>query len=202
MNLGRQLVLSGCLGLVLMGVGGEASAEDRIYVGASLGYAGHPEWAEIARAALARAGLTASTIDDFVPGWKVFAGYAFNSAFAVELAYNDYGKFYANSVCGFGCQVTLEQEITGTAVSLIGMVPLAEVGQFFVKAGAMRWKARTRVSDPSVTLTGTDDGTDAAFGVGLDLKATQNVALRFQFEYFRLDDTKVYLTSAGLLYRF
>lgn len=131
--------------------------------------------------------------DDF--GWKVYGGYAFDLPlidFGVELGYFDLGSPSFDSGAG---QVGID--VSGISAFGLAGVNLGPVG-LFLKGGMVSWDADLSVDN----LSGSEDGTDPAYGVGLRFTLA-SIEVRGEYEIFDIDDADdVYMASLGLVWRF
>jgi hypothetical protein len=129
--------------------------------------------------------------------YKIFGGYNFGIIplidLAVEGSYVDFGGPSTTLSSG----TTIKYELTGW--DAFGLAALT-LGPFsvFGKAGVIAWD-----SDFSVgTLSGSDSGSDAAYGLGAKLQFG-SLAARAEIEYFDVGDLNdVYMGSIGLSYTF
>lgn len=134
--------------------------------------------------------------DENDSSYKAMLGYIFDVPvvdFAVELAYNDFG---APSGDVLGSDVEFDAE----GISAFGIVGMdwGLVGGF-LKAGVVQWDVDVAVDNISA---GSDDGTDAAYGVGLRFNFS-SLELRAEYEIFDVADTDdVDMISLGVLWRF
>ena len=132
--------------------------------------------------------------EDF--GWKAIVGYEFELAvisLGVEANYVDFGEpsgdvfgspvaVDANGFAGFGT--------VGFNIGPVGV---------FAKAGLISW-------DASITIdgfdAGSDDGSDAAYGIGAKL-GLGPVDVRAEYELYDIEDSEdVAMVSVGLVWRF
>jgi OOP family OmpA-OmpF porin len=123
--------------------------------------------------------------DDSDSGWKLYAGYRFLKFFGVEGSYVDLGAPSEGSV---------EVETTGWDAFGVGVLPLGPI-ELFAKAGAVSWET-------DVSGAGSDDGTDAAYGIGVGF-SLKKIAFRLELEQFDVEDTDtVQMASVGVEWRF
>lgn len=117
--------------------------------------------------------------DDEDTAFSVFGGYQFNKYFALEGGYADFGK--------------IEPELAGPDLeadsfylTAVGSVPITEKFSAYAKAGFHRWN----IDDAIPGLTGTDDdsGTDPTYGVGVQYRFTDRVAMRGEYSRFEMED--------------
>ena len=132
--------------------------------------------------------------DDF--GWKAIAGYEFGLAvisLGLEVNYVEFGA-PSGDVLGSPVEVDADGFAGfGTLGFNIGPVGV------FAKAGMISW-------DASITIdgfdAGSDDGSDAAYGIGAKL-GLGPVDIRAEYELYDIEDTEdVAMVSVGLVWRF
>jgi opacity protein-like surface antigen len=148
-----------------------AGTESGFYLGAGVGEAsaGDVDGSQIGSS-------TDLDFDGSDTGWKIFAGYNFGWIPLVDLAveggYVDFGKPDDNG---------LEVNADGyDAFGLVG-VNLGPVG-LFGKVGVIAWSVDASTS----VASGSDDGTDPAYGIGARLKFG-SLEVRAEYEYFDVD---------------
>lgn len=138
-----------------------------------------------------------TSFDDKDTTGKVFIGKQFNRNFAVEATYGYLGKFTADN--GFygataqGRSVGLDAVLT---------VPVTQRFGILGRAGV----ARTRVDGSIAGFEDRGYSTDPKYGLGLQYKFSDKVAIRGEFERQRVkfDEAKSYVntTSVSLVYKF
>jgi len=185
----RQAGNAGAILLVaaLLLMSAESKADSGLYIGGSVGTAG----VEI------DAGTPVNPVlfdeDDFA--WKAFAGYNFDLPilnFGIEGGYVDLGGPSAD----IGGSL-IEVDSDGYDVFGVLGIDLGPIG-IFAKAGVIAWDAEFSIDG----VTGTDDGTDAAYGVGAKI-SLGSLAFRVEYELFDIEDTEnVGMISAGLVWTF
>lgn len=165
------------------------------------------------RSGLLASGFTTDTFldDESHKGFKVYGGYQFNRYFAVEGGYFYLGEFSytANTTPSGSLDGTIE--LNGFNLDVIGIMPLSDRFSLFGLVGAARAEAddtfvgtgAVNVFDPNPT----ERGTKVKFGVGLRWAFTDNVAMRFEAERYRVGDAigntgDIDLYSVGLAFRF
>jgi len=142
---------------------------------------------------------------DKTTGWKVFGGARLNPMFGAEASYNDLGKASKGGTIA-GTPATLENNVTGVAVSGVGYVPVAPRVEAFGKAGAMFWNAETSKTQAGTNTTTKSTGTSPLLGVGAQYQLNDNLHLRGEWEHVlnvgsgSSYETNVDLYSVGLLY--
>lgn len=123
-------------------------------------------------------------------GFKVLGGWMFNPYIGAELEYIDGGTAEDR---GF------EIDISGFNASLRGAYPFSDQFSVFAKVGMMFWEADVT----SFEVSGTDDGEDVSWGVGLGFDFTDNLGATVEYQGFEIEDTDtVDLISAALVWKF
>jgi outer membrane immunogenic protein len=128
-----------------------------------------------------------SGFDESDSAYKILAGYNIGFIpfvdFAVEGSYVDFGN---------PSTTTVSAEATGfDAFGLVGL-NFGPVG-VFAKAGAISWDLKTN--------TGSDSGTDPAYGIGAKFSFL-SFAVRAEYEVFEFDKTDVDMVSVSATYTF
>lgn len=180
----KRLTMIGLVVAVLL-VSGTAWAggDSGLYLGASAGSAG----IDVSDGSF--------KYDDSDTAYKVFGGYNFGLIplinLAIEGSYVDFGT--AEGIVA-GSQA--KTSITGWDLfGLVGvnMGPLS----LFGKVGTIRWDGESSYQGGS----GSDSGTDPAYGVGLQLQIA-SIAIRAEYELFTIDKVDIGFASAGVSYTF
>jgi outer membrane immunogenic protein len=176
----KKLTISG-LALVLLLASGTAWAggETGLYLGGSLGSAG----IEVSDGS--------TQYSDSATAYKIFGGFNFGIIplinLGIEGSYVDFGTA-SESVSGN------KVDTSATGWDLFGLVGV-NMGpvSLFGKVGAILWDGKSS--------SGSDSGTDAAYGVGLQLQIS-SFAIRAEYEIFSLDKVDIGFVSAGVSYTF
>jgi OOP family OmpA-OmpF porin len=160
-----------------------------LYIGGAVGQARDKEFCGDATSI----GFTGC--DDKDVAWKLQGGYQFNRNAAVEVGYVNFGKFKATAPGVSG-------EVEAWAIELLGVlsIPLTREFSVYGKAGFFRWDADAKVTGGGLLLTGSDNGTDFTFGLGLGYAFTPNLGARLEWQ--RYADVDVNIASLGLVYKF
>lgn len=136
------------------------------------------------------------SIDDDDNGFKVIAGMRPLDWFAVEANYVDFGKVTAGDTALNG-----EFELTGLDVFAVGFVSAPFV-DLYGKVGAIRWDADSRIAGSGLDFSGSDSGTDLAYGAGVQARLG-SLAGRLEYERFEVDGTEeVAMITLGVTYTF
>lgn len=126
--------------------------------------------------------------DESDTSYKAFAGMNFGRLFGLEVAYVDFGN-----------PADSDADVDVGAVTAFGMINLnlGERFKAFGKAGAYSWD----VEVDGDNISGDDDGTDFAWGVGASFKLTKRLTIRGEYESFTVDEdleVDVGMVSLGL----
>lgn len=163
--------------LVAAGVAGAAPAIAQssgagLYLGGSLGQS------DFAGACDDVSGPGVSCEDNDT-AWKIFGGYQVNRNFALEVGYTDLGELEAS---GPGGTVTLG----ATAWELVGLgiLPLGNRFSLLGKAGLYNGEVEMDANTVLFTGNASESNTGLTYGVGAQIDATANVALRFEWQRY------------------
>jgi len=176
----KNKMLSRTLLAVLIGAAafGAQAAEDKgFYVGAGAGQSFVDE----------------AGYDDEDTAFSVFGGYQVNRYFGVEAGYVDFGKLEPE---GLGNEL----EANSAYVSAVGTVPFTDKFSGYAKAGFHRWDLDTPIA--GLTNNPDDSGTDPTYGVGLQYRFTDAVALRGEYSRFEAEDLDVDLAQVQVRFDF
>lgn len=163
--------------------GSAQAADNGFYLGGSLGRSN----IQVEEAALEFDG------DD--TAWKIIAGFRPLDWLGVEVNYVDFG----NPDDSIG-PVNIEAESTGISAFALGFVAVGPV-DLFIKGGLVNWDAT--VSSPALpALSSDDDGTDFAYGAGVQFRVW-SLSVRGEYEVFDIEDLDdVNLLSVGVTWTF
>ena len=132
-----------------------------------------------------KADVSTIDFDASDPGWKVYAGYRFLKLFGVEGSYVDMGS---------PAEGSLELDATGWDAFGVGILPIGPV-DLFAKVGAVNWDVKAKGS-------GSDSGTDMAYGVGVGFHISK-IGIRAEWEKFDAKEVdSLYMISLGVEWRF
>jgi len=121
--------------------------------------------------------------------FKFFAGKRFHENLAFEISYQELGKLDNERGA-----VTTTAESSGLNLSLLGIIPVSDLGYFYGKVGAMA--AQTDYQRIETTTTRSDDdSTDFTFGAGFAFTVGQQYDFRVEFE--RLNELNDDFTPGG-----
>jgi OOP family OmpA-OmpF porin len=140
-------------------------------------------------------GLT--TCDDKDTALSIFGGYQFNRNFGLEIAYTDLGQA---SISGPGGAVKFEA--TGFEFSAVGTLPINQQFSIYGKLGFFMWDAEAKGNLVGLPFSGSDDGTDLTYAIGVRWSFAKNLALQAQWQRYDVSDSDVDVIGVGLLFRF
>lgn len=135
------------------------------------------------------AGFTKAQVDDFDTqfdfddgSFKLIAGFRPLDSFGVEVNYIDLGS---DSVVVGPVRVSAQSK--AYAGYAVGFLPLAPI-DLFAKLGLARWEAETTSSAFVVPPRLKDDGTEFAWGAGIQARLG-SLAVRLEYESFDVGDS-------------
>lgn len=178
------------------------------YVGAALGQSN----ADIISAGELKSGLEAAgatgvvtSVDNTDTGWKLFGGYRFNKNIGVEAAYVNLGSLTGNATYAtlVGSPLRLSADADGFLYSVVGTLPVSGAVAVFGKVGIFAWNVDATGTASLVPFNASGDGTDLAYGLGVNWKISKSLGLRTEWERFQdLSDVDVDLLSLGATFHF
>jgi len=126
--------------------------------------------------------------------YKVFYGVAFASSGALELAYNNLGRFKVSGMSD------TYLDVSGLELTALGRLPLMDRLSLFARAGFYSWNADATLFG---TKIGSDSGTDFTFGAGVSIGITDTVHIQLEYQkYNNVTDGNIDTTYAGLSFSF
>jgi OOP family OmpA-OmpF porin len=135
------------------------------------------------------------TIESDELGWKVYAGYNFLDFLGAEASYRDLGNF-SDGVTNASIDLDLKV-IDGSVRAFLPVGPF----DLFARAGYanIAWDGVVNLENEIENFD--EDEWELFYGVGLELKLGEKLALRAEWEKYDVSDSLNTL-SAGLSYRF
>jgi OOP family OmpA-OmpF porin len=131
--------------------------------------------------------------DDEDTAFSAFGGYQFNPWFGLEAGYADLGKLEP-SVAG------PDLEASSVYFTVVGTLPFTDKFSGYAKAGLQRWDLDSAI--PGLTGTADDSGTDPTYGVGLQYRFNDAVALRGEYSRFEVEDLDADLAQLQVRFDF
>ena len=119
-------------------------------------------------------------------------GYQFTPYFGLEGAFTNFGEVDVTGGVG-------ELDAETFSLVAVGTVPFTDRFSAYAKAGFHRWDAEADL--PGVGRAD-DDGTDPTYGLGLQYRFTDTVALRGEYSRFEMDDVDVDLAQLQVRFDF
>ncbi|WP_374710552.1 OmpA family protein [Massilia pseudoviolaceinigra] len=220
MTLTKKIGTLSAIGFAMLA--GQASAQDQFvnpewansatYIGAGIGQSrSYTKAAPVIKNLNGQGGMVNSwRTDEKDMGYKLFVGKQLSRYFAVEAGFFDLGNFNVKTTNNLGGVVNAEQKYKGVNLDLIAQLPMSERFSVYGRAGMHYTKAKTQFSgNRAVGLFAgekSEKKLNPKFGVGLEYKFTEALALRAEAENYRIDDalrsngnTKLY--SMNLVYK-
>ncbi len=185
-----KLVVQSLAALVLASGSIAAMAADSgWYAGASLGQSSTDYEAGTLKSALEAAGATGvvASVDNTDTAWKLFGGYQVNKNFAVEAAYVNLGSLTSNATYATpaGSPYRFNTDGDGYLLSVVGTLPVNETFAVFAKAGVFAWNLEATESTTLASANASADGTDMAYGLGVNWRISKQMGLRAEWDRFQ-----------------
>ncbi len=210
----RQLSVVALAGFTAV-CGSSAMAQEALggYVGANVGRTRADFDSNAINSSLVRQGfaINSTTTDNRGTGYKLYGGYQFTPNFALEGGYFDLGRF--NSLSNTTPTGTFNDttRVRGLNLDLVGTLPISDRFSVFGRVGAAYAQSRSNFAStgfvPVNTSNHSRNGTNVKFGVGVQYAITDALAVRAEFERYRINDPirnrgNIDMASVGLVYRF
>ena len=127
------------------------------------------------------------TVNDTDTSFKVFGGATVNENFGVEVGYIDFGELSVEYSDG---SITASDNFALKTLyfALVGNVPIGQAN-IFAKVGMSSWDLDySGRSNFGWSASASASGTDPMFGIGVQFNVAEQVAIRAEFERYRLED--------------
>jgi hypothetical protein len=154
-------------------------------------------------------GITTGDVDDGGVGFKIFGGYKIMKFLAVEGGYTDLDEVTFDGISdGSGGlyapgPVNSVFESSGTFVNVVGILPINPMFAIIGKMGMLNWDGDFSLTDTSGSATGSDDGSDPMYTLGVEILPNSKFTLRAEYENFAdVMDEDVDRITGSLLIRF
>jgi Outer membrane protein beta-barrel domain len=178
------------------------SQDNGIFLGATLAdVSGDYGW---------RNSLLAASADEDTSGFKLIGGVRPLDHFAIEADYADFGTTKADlsivciAMVGYPCPNRASIDTSAVSVSMLGFVTLPLI-DIYGRVGVARWQAdgdvRFTSAGNGLSVPTTREGTDPVLGVGVQFRFA-SMALRAEYEHFKILDDSADVISVGLTYTF
>lgn len=131
--------------------------------------------------------------DDEDTAFSVFGGYQFNPYFGLEAGYSDFGKLEPKDA-------GRALEANSAYLTAVGTLPFTDKFSGYAKAGFHRWDLDTAV--PGLTNSTDDSGSDPTYGLGLQYRFNDKVALRTEYSRFEVEDIDLDLAQLQVRFDF
>lgn len=176
----KNKLLSRTLLAVVLGAavfGAQAAEEPGFYAGAGVGQSFVDE----------------ARYDDEDTAFSAFAGYQFNRYFGLEAGYADFGKLEPGDN-------GRALEASSAYLTAVGTIPFTDHFSGYAKAGFQRWDLDSAL--PGLTHTRDDSGSDPTYGLGLQYRFSDKVALRGEYSRFEVEDIDLDLAQLQVRFDF
>lgn len=200
-----RIVLAGILAGTAFGVTPTLyaqAAETGLYAGAGAGQA------KARDACSAPAALTITSCDDSATAWRIFGGYRLHRNVAVEIGYDDGGKYKASGVVS-GVPVTGEVKAKAFDFDIVGILPLYEQFSLLGKVGFAAWNVEASGSALGLTASQSANGTSFLYGAGAQYDFARQFGLRLEWQRFNdvgdkntTGQSNVDVISGSVLFKF
>lgn len=130
----------------------------------------------------------AGATDKQSTAWKMFGGYQINQYVAVEGGYVGLGKASVNGTRG-GLPAFGSLDSNAWQAAVVGSLPLNQQFALTGKLGIARTSTDITSNINGTPFAATDKNTAATYGLGARYDLTKTVALRGEWERFRIDST-------------
>ncbi|MGE5096369.1 MAG: outer membrane beta-barrel protein [Betaproteobacteria bacterium] len=185
-------------GLVAAGLlaSGSAFAQERMpWRGDFWGYIGASGGESKFRSDCARTDVFACDQRD--TAWKLYAGGKMSEILGLEAGYTDFGKVAASGG---------QTKAWAANLSLLAGVPIGNRFNVFGKVGGLYGRTDVTADPDTLFDRGHKSGWGWTYGVGAGFNVTQNVALRVDWDRYKLDFVggrrDLDMASAGVQFRF
>ena len=165
-----------------------------VYLGLALGYHMAPEAEGELQRGLDSAygtGVISASVDDGVVGWGVYGGFAVADGLVLEVGYLGNTDMEITGRRAFD-GATEKGDISTSAfyAAVVGYFPMPHGSAVypFIKVGMARWDAEASAEVAGITVSVDDDGSDALFGVGVDVPGFESVSFRGEYMLLWIDD--------------
>lgn len=141
---------------------------------------------------LIAAGYSSASVelDKTAAAGKIGFGYKFNRYLAIDFAYVNLGTFEARiHTTGPSGEFTADDQVTGTAFSIVGMLPVSENWSVFGRAGSLKWKETLEIRGCAVSCVRSDTsikGRDGFVGLGANWELSERWGLTAEWDAVKL----------------
>ena len=147
-------------------------------------------------------------------GYKLYGGYNFNKHIALEGHYADFGTTSLSGNTGdtfthdgttyafTANNVKLTSDARSAGLSGKFSYPVTNHFSPYAKLGLHYWQDEGSAASAASGYNSDDDGVDLMFGLGFDVRLTDNLSARLEAERFKFDNDELDFISVGLQYNF
>ncbi len=124
---------------------------------------------------------------------NVFVGYRINDFLALELGYADFGE----AKLAFSPVDYYKIETESQSFALVVGLPITKRLTLLGRAGMHKWQMDGEGAFAGVIEKDSEDGSDPVFGAGLRAEFNENMAVRLQYNVFKLSEDDSDRTDIG-----
>ena len=110
--------------------------------------------------------------------------YAFNTSFAIEFSYQNYGEAEDTFVDSFGDTIKDRWESDALSVGIKGSLPIGEDFNLIGRLGISKWDIKFTETDSAfsgVIFSATDERNDIYAGVGIEFNINETIFSNIEF---------------------
>lgn len=147
----------------------------------------------------------AGGVSESATGFRLYAGMHINDNLSVEGAWLNQGDSEQSYTDPWGSG-TETVSLDGLQFSVLGKMPVQDNMDLFGRVGMYMWNASYEdIYNGSTWATADDDGSDIFFGLGMDYKISENMAVRAEYDIIAVEaftvDVDANRLSVGISYR-
>ena len=150
--------------------------------------------------------LVSGSVDDSDSGLTFYFGNRISDNLAVEFGHIDLGETTFKGVTNGGLiwnsgNVAADIELSGIQISALGIAPISDSMEFYVKAGMFMWEADLSISNTILgSGSGSEDDNDLYIGVGFQYNFKNQGSLRVAWEDYGDFDLELDTTALIVSY--
>ncbi len=142
-----------------------------------------------------------SRLDEEDNGYSIFFGLPINKDFDVEVSYNNFGEASLSGVSGnqfrlngtlyeFNQTATIKAEAKSYGIAVKPKLSINKNFDLVGTLGAHKWDSDLTVRGTTASGSGSDDGVDLFYGVGVKANFN-NISVGLNYNIYKLDDEEV-----------
>jgi OOP family OmpA-OmpF porin len=143
------------------------------------------------------ANYSENSFDDSDTGFSIYGGIKANEHFGLELSYTDFGE-QEGTFTFFNYTYDTDVKASGLGLSVIGLLPINDNFNLFVKAGMIALGIDVGIASFSVS----DDSSEPLFGFGAEYQLTDQFSLRGAWEMVDIEGADLDMLSINAQFNF